>query len=235
MTDFEAHLTRQIAFSRATFGPGDRRAGVIEHIRKELIEVENAPYHHQRISEWVDVVILALDGLTREIATHPGQVPFTADETAVQAVSAIIRKQSTNELREWPDWRVAPADKAIEHVRREPPTGEFGSERELFALPHTEERQRERLGVIAQIVHNDPRRLEMRDWHSACGTAHCLAGWATHLAGIAREEVSGVPGGYVEIGEKLLGEEASYRFNAGNRSTLEWLKQFLPDDAAAAG
>jgi hypothetical protein len=33
------HLTRQIAFSRATFGPAERTAGVIDHIRKELVEI----------------------------------------------------------------------------------------------------------------------------------------------------------------------------------------------------
>ena len=42
MLDLEQHLKRQIAFSRATFGPGERRAGVIDHIRKELAEVEEA-------------------------------------------------------------------------------------------------------------------------------------------------------------------------------------------------
>lgn len=40
MTDLIAHLTRQAAFSRATFGPGPRTEGVIDHVKKELREVE---------------------------------------------------------------------------------------------------------------------------------------------------------------------------------------------------
>jgi hypothetical protein len=36
--DLKQHLIRQMAFSHATFGPGERRDGVIDHIRKELIE-----------------------------------------------------------------------------------------------------------------------------------------------------------------------------------------------------
>ena len=35
------HLLRQKAFSERTFGPGPRTKMVIDHIRKELIEIEN--------------------------------------------------------------------------------------------------------------------------------------------------------------------------------------------------
>ena len=37
--------------------------------------------------------------------------------------------------------------------------------------------------LIGKIL--DADRLDMSDWHSECGTAHCLAGWATTLAGEA--------------------------------------------------
>ena len=39
MIDLVAHLTRQAAFSRATFGPGPRTEGVLDHITKEVEEV----------------------------------------------------------------------------------------------------------------------------------------------------------------------------------------------------
>lgn len=124
MTDFESHLTRQIAFSRGAFGPGQRTAGVIDHIRKELVEVESATTDDERAKEWVDVVILALDGLwratqavkDREYAELAWEPPY-ADEIACTVVGAIVDKQNRNERRDWPDWRTAPADKAIEHVR----------------------------------------------------------------------------------------------------------------------
>lgn len=112
MFDLEAHLKRQIAFSRATFGPGERMKGVIDHIRKELVEVE-ATSPDDRAEEWVDVVILALDGLTRCLVEEV----YDVDEAADSACKMILAKQGRNEMREWPDWRSASPDKAIEHVR----------------------------------------------------------------------------------------------------------------------
>lgn len=124
-----SHLTRQITFSRATFGPGPRTKGVSDHIQKELKEVEkvyqendgnpsegpDCMVHGDAASEWTDVAILGLDGLTRALwAAHP---TCTADQIAAMAVERIVLKQGKNELRDWPDWRTADADKAIEHVR----------------------------------------------------------------------------------------------------------------------
>ena len=60
--DLRQHLIRQMAFSHATFGGGERTEGVVDHISKELDEVIEAGGES---SEWVDVVILALDGSTR--------------------------------------------------------------------------------------------------------------------------------------------------------------------------
>lgn len=101
--DFRGHLVRQRTFSERTFGPGARTAGVLDHIRKELIEIEAAP---SDLSEWIDVVILALDGAWR------------AGHTPDQIITALIAKQSRNEGRAWPNWRTVPADRAIEHDRR---------------------------------------------------------------------------------------------------------------------
>lgn len=111
--DLRAHLTRQMVFSKATFGPGERRKGILDHIRKELQEVEESGGNS---SEWVDVVILALDGLTRRLWVASGYTK-SADEVADEACRMILGKQGRNELRNWPDWRTAPEDKAIEHIR----------------------------------------------------------------------------------------------------------------------
>ncbi len=100
--DLVAHLRRQREFSERTFGPGTRTDGVIDHIRKELAEIEAKP---DDVSEWVDVILLALDGAWR--------AGFSPEQIA-QAISA---KQSKNEARTWPDWRTAEPGKAIEHVR----------------------------------------------------------------------------------------------------------------------
>jgi hypothetical protein len=96
------HLQRQKEWSSETFGPGVR-PGVVEHIRKELVEVEESDYCD--LGEWVDVIILALDGAWR-MGAEPQQI-----------IDAIKAKQARNEARSWPDWRTASADHAIEHVR----------------------------------------------------------------------------------------------------------------------
>jgi len=117
--DLRTHLIRQIVFSRATFGPGERRQGVIDHIRKELVEIENAESQRERVGEWVDVVILGLDGLWRAIDALKGldNHDGDADAIALTAVVEIVKKQRRNEARKWPDWRTADPNKAIEHVR----------------------------------------------------------------------------------------------------------------------
>lgn len=100
--DFRAHLYRQREWSARTFGLGPRAAGVVDHIRKELGEIEADPTD---LTEWIDVVILALDGAWRSGAT-PEQI-----------IAALRAKHAKNEARQWPDWRTMPADKAIEHTR----------------------------------------------------------------------------------------------------------------------
>lgn len=111
--DLKQHLLRQMAFSHATYGPGERTKGVVDHIKKELSEVELA---NGEASEWVDVVILALDGLTRRLAYCNGE-RADPERVAELACSMIVSKQSRNEGRTWPDWRIQSADRAIEHDR----------------------------------------------------------------------------------------------------------------------
>lgn len=96
------HLARQREWSERTFGPGKRVNGVTDHIAKELVEVRESDGD---LEEWIDVVILGLDGAWRSGAT-PEQI-----------VEAIVSKQTKNEWRTWPDWRSVPEDTSIEHDR----------------------------------------------------------------------------------------------------------------------
>lgn len=104
--DFVAHIKRQIEWSRKTFGPANetnnRTKGILEHIGKELGEVAAQP---QKLDEWCDLIILAVDGAWRN--------GFTAEEIAAQ----LDLKMGKNERRTWPDWRQFSPDQAIEHVR----------------------------------------------------------------------------------------------------------------------
>ena len=56
------YIYKQMEWSEKTFGPGRRTKGITDHIRLELKEIEGEP---DSPNEWVDVVILALDGAWR--------------------------------------------------------------------------------------------------------------------------------------------------------------------------
>jgi hypothetical protein len=100
--DLHDHLVKQIAFSIRTFGPGSRTKALIDHIGKELKEIEADPLD---LEEWVDLILLSLDGAWRSGHT-PGAI-----------CCAIEWKLNKNENRVWPDWKTADPDKAIEHDR----------------------------------------------------------------------------------------------------------------------
>lgn len=99
-------LGRQRRWSTAAFGPVFRPEGIVDHIRRELVEVLANPTDRE---EWIDVAMLALDGATRcEDGADPHEVAL-----------AYFAKLVKNEGRTWPDWRTADPDRAIEHVQPE--------------------------------------------------------------------------------------------------------------------
>ncbi|PAS91980.1 MAG: hypothetical protein CGU28_17150 [Candidatus Dactylopiibacterium carminicum] len=150
--DLIAHLQRQQLFSLNTFGPGIRTAGVSDHIRKELLEIEKAPAD---VTEWVDVILLAFDGAWR-CGASPEQI-----------ASAIAAKQTKNECRNWPDWRTADPNKAIEHVKAIPGEQErVETERETVVLGDPQEEDE-------SWPDDDPRRHNCDAM--GCGRSHVLA------------------------------------------------------------
>jgi hypothetical protein len=98
----EDHISRQQKWSEKTFGPGDRTLCIIDHIRKELIEIAESP---DNVYEWVDVILLAIDGAWRSGAS-PERI-----------ATAIENKHKLNEYRKWPDWRTHDMTTAIEHIK----------------------------------------------------------------------------------------------------------------------
>jgi len=100
--DLRQYIRRQMDWSARTFGPAKRTVGIINHITKELEEIRKEPHD---IEEWVDVMILAMDGAWRAGA-NPEQI-----------TEILLRKQVKNFTREWPDWREVSEDSAIEHIR----------------------------------------------------------------------------------------------------------------------
>jgi len=89
-------------WSLRTFGPGTRHRGIIAHIRKELRELEDNPHD---LEEWVDVMLLAMDGAWRSGAS-PEKI-----------IGCLEKKMQKNIERNWPDWGGFGDDEPIEHVR----------------------------------------------------------------------------------------------------------------------
>ena len=91
------------AWSLATFGPGRRTTGLLEHIRRELDEVAEAP---DDLVEWVDVVLLAFDGYWRHGGTPEGFIDL------------VRYKFGVNQARKWGP--PAPEDQPNAHVKETP-------------------------------------------------------------------------------------------------------------------
>jgi hypothetical protein len=97
-----AIIERQRTFSLQAFGEGARTKGILDHIARESKEVAASPHD---LSEWADLIILAIDGAWRSGAT-PAEV-----------AAAIVAKQTINANRKWP---AGSEDEAILHIVESP-------------------------------------------------------------------------------------------------------------------
>ena len=103
-------------------------------------------------------------------------------------------------------------------------TGAYG-----FALPEPEDAER-RIRAVAEAALASPGALAMDGWHK-CETAHCIAGWAIHLAGDAGYILERVHGSHM-AGLMLLGAEAHKHFYDSNDDARKWLESKLVPVAA---
>lgn len=104
MKSFKTILSEQKEFSRQTFGPFFRPNGILDHIRKECLEIEADPFDAE---EWIDIAILAFDGAMR------------TGRSEEEVLALYEYKQQKNFRRSWPDWTQSDPDLAIEHIRSE--------------------------------------------------------------------------------------------------------------------
>ena len=98
--NLEAFIKDTHDWSLKTHGPGDSTTRVVSHIIKELGEIMDDP---DDIYEWIDVIILALNGASRR--------GFTPEHI----VQALQDKMEINKKRDWPNYRLHPKDKPLEH------------------------------------------------------------------------------------------------------------------------
>ncbi len=80
--------------------------------------------------------------------------------------------------------------------------------------------------VVKQIV-NHPETWDQTVFHSSCGTAHCVAGWAAVMEGKFRySEISNC--GFFTTGQKLLGlTDLQAHFLFAGCATLDEIVWFL--------
>lgn len=84
--NINAFAVEKEIWSRETFGEGQRTEGVVKHIQKELEEILAAP---DDPTEWVDVILLGMDGFWR-----------AGGESAL-LFEALRAKQDINYARKW--------------------------------------------------------------------------------------------------------------------------------------
>ena len=104
----------QYCWAVRTFGPGLRDEALAAHIRKELVEVEQAAAtgdSNLTAEEWMDVIILASEAAMRRLVDAGEEDPATA------LLETYHSKMKANEARVWPDWRKAKPGQPIEHDR----------------------------------------------------------------------------------------------------------------------
>lgn len=99
MNDLQQILTAQKEWSLATFGPGRMTEGILRHIELEGQEVRENP---EDLSEYIDIIILAMDAYWRAGGKPEG------------IASAIMDKQRINRSRTYPK---TSEDAPSEHVR----------------------------------------------------------------------------------------------------------------------
>lgn len=93
------YIMDHMNWSRKTFGLGQRTEGICRHIESELQEIREDP---KDAAEWIDIIILAIDGAWRA-GLSPGEI-----------VQELWRKQKINFERDWPQ---VPEDTPSFHIK----------------------------------------------------------------------------------------------------------------------
>lgn len=97
-------ITNQKTWSKETFGEGPRTEGVLRHIESEIAEIRAEQVGTSaHLEEWVDIIILAIDGAWR-----------SGDWTPEEICAMLEAKQLKNRHRQWK--RTAPDEPSF-HVK----------------------------------------------------------------------------------------------------------------------
>lgn len=84
-----------------TFGAGKHTKGLLKHIEKEIEEIRADPTD---VEEWIDIIILAMEGAWRATGAYPQRIAANFEY-----------KMKKNENRKWPT--EFDTNQAIEHLK----------------------------------------------------------------------------------------------------------------------
>ena len=115
MRELCEYLNKHKNWSVKTFGEGKFTLGLIKHIKKELDEILADPLDTR---EWIDVIILALDGYWR----HGGAIELIMQD--------LCKKQEINFLRKYP--KPTSEDEPTEHIYDNTIYNEFPSSTDII-------------------------------------------------------------------------------------------------------
>lgn len=96
--------------------------------------------------------------------------------------------------------------------------------------PLSEDDRAAMLKRVAEVALAPGNTLDMDSWHrdGICGTTHCIAGWAQHLADEKYRSIKPVGAGLL-----LLGPVVAQRFFDSTEDGREYLESVLADEVSA--
>lgn len=97
-------LKRQFEFSQRVFGAGPKTEQILRHISRQSVDTIA---RGNPTEEWVDIMILAMDGALRS-----GSTPY-------EIAGLLEYKMTVNEAREWPKLEDQVMDEPVHHIKKQ--------------------------------------------------------------------------------------------------------------------
>jgi hypothetical protein len=102
LMNIKEYVEQQINWSKSTFADHPNLDSILSHIEEEIAEIRENPTDPY---EWIDIIILALEGAWRIAGLTPEEVALY-----------LRSKQEINSQRSWPDITTYPKGKPIGHL-----------------------------------------------------------------------------------------------------------------------
>lgn len=122
--DFARFLRNQQKWSTETFGPYTeaRTQGILDHARKEIEEIAAEP---NDVEEWIDLMILAIDGALAAATLRYPAGHYQAEKAVDLVEWTRDQKMEKNIRRNWPAQADQVPGLAVEHISDDEEEAEY--------------------------------------------------------------------------------------------------------------